>query len=175
MARTLYSEIWYRTPTLKNFQTPIFFPSPNLTFGRTPPPPKFPTPIFFPESKSDLWQNTPPKFPNSNFLPQVQIRPLAEHPPPNFQAPIFFPESKSNLWQNIPLNFQTPIFFPESKSDPWQNSPWWWLQYVETNRCIPQGYHLVFTVQEHCAARPVRSFVLRYIWYDRSFWLQDQQ
>ena len=70
--------------------------SPNLTFGRTPP--KI-SKLYFssPSPNLTFGRIPPPKFPNSTFLPQVQIQPLAESPPPNLQTRLFFGESKSDL------------------------------------------------------------------------------
>ena len=110
---------------------------------------------FFPEYKSNLTQNTPPQIKNSNFLSRFQIWPYPEAPPlkiensnflsrfqiwphpehpPKIENSNFLPDSKSDLTQNTPPPMK---FFPESKGR---------LKYVETNGCIPQGYHLVIKV-----------------------------
>ena len=70
--RTPCSEIRSRTPhpPQKNFQTPIFSLSPNLTFRRTPPP-KMSKLQFFSLSPNLTFPRTPPA------------------PPPIFQTPIF--------------------------------------------------------------------------------------
>ena len=126
----------------------------------TPPPPIEIVP------RVQVWPypEPPPQIENSNFLSRVQISPYPEHPPPqkientNFlsrfqnwlykehppplKTLICFPESKSDLTQNtLPPNWK--LQFSESKSDLIPSPPQWQLKYMETNGCIPQGYHLV--------------------------------
>ena len=111
-----------------------FFPESKSNLTQSTPPPL--EMKFFPESKSDRTQNTSPfQIENSNFLSRFQIWPYTEYTPSlkKLKTLIFFPDFKFDFTQN------TPHLCPPT--------PQWRLKYVETNGCIPQGYHLVCSVK----------------------------
>ena len=98
-----------------------------------------------PEIFDQIPQNTPT--PGNEILPRVQVWPYPEHPPPhkiensNFLSRVQvqpYPEHPSPA-----RKLKTLTFFLDSKSDLTQNIPQGRLKYVETNGCIPKGYHLV--------------------------------
>ena len=141
------SSLGFQKFLTKFSRTPLFW---NLV-PEHPPPPEM---KFFPESKSDLTQNTPlemkfipkslttqntppPKIENSNFLSRVQNLPYSE-PPPKIENSNFL-----SRVQNLPYPEHPPS--PKSPTHPPSPTPTpqWRLKYVETNGCIPQGYHLV--------------------------------
>ena len=87
--------------------------------------------------------------------------PLHSPPPPKIEIrtdlgtlDFDFPEPPPpiEIWTDLDtLGFD----FPEPPPPNWKlGRSWhfgfWWLEYVKTNRCIPQGYHLVSFMQCSC-------------------------